>query len=71
MGPCYYCGQMIWHTGMAERGYHSKCRLEHVALNQRRLAQEDRHVREHERRRLRRAAKRIKEKADRRQHAKG
>lgn len=63
MGPCLYCHKMIYHPGMAERGYHRSCHDEANAQYTRSQAANERHDREHEKRRLRKAAKRQAEKA--------
>lgn len=69
MGPCFYCKQMIYLDWIAERGYHRECHERFLQVMADKKAAELaveahklRATREQEKRRLRRAAKRIEEK---------
>ncbi len=64
MGPCCYCKQMIYHEGIAERGYHRSCReaAMKVDLKLEILKHQERSDREHAKRRERKRLKRIAEK---------
>lgn len=71
MGPCMYCGEMIYLDWIAERGYHRACyekdeaKVHHdltcdILLRAARIA---RHYRKAEKRRIRRAEIRRQKKA--------
>lgn len=68
MGPCLYCKKMIFLDWVAERGYHRECHERYLAQRQAaQLAESkiERDLREHEKRRLRKARKRQEYKEER------
>lgn len=68
MGPCIYCGKMIYLDWIAERGYHRECHERYLRERPALLPFEIqmRADREHEKRRQRKANKRKAKKALRR-----